>query len=233
LRQYRIKMHDILIEKKILAENGAIAGANRRAFIERGVYVINMVSSPGAGKTSLIEQMAPLLLEALDAFAVVVGDLEGDLDAVRIAGHGVPVKQITTGRACHLDAHDIAHALQWALDQNTRLLIIENVGNMVCPAEYDLGEDMMVTVLSVAEGDDKPLKYPAIFNTSGALVINKIDLAPHTDFDIGRARRNALAINPVLQIFETSCRTGEGIKEFCAFLAAKALALRREADTNR
>ncbi|MBI4949887.1 MAG: hydrogenase nickel incorporation protein HypB [Deltaproteobacteria bacterium] len=226
-------MHDILIEEKILSENDAIAHENRRAFIERGVFVINMVSAPGAGKTSLIEKMTPLLLEALGAFAVVVGDLEGDLDAVRIAGYGVPVRQITTGRACHLDAHDIAHALQWALGQNARLLIIENVGNMVCPAEYDLGEDMMVTVLSVAEGDDKPLKYPAIFNASGALIINKIDLAAHTDFDIPRARRNALAINPALQIFETSCRTGDGIEEWCAFLASKTLARRPKADTNR
>lgn len=219
-------MHDILIEEKILSENDAIAGANRHAFAERGVFVINMVSSPGAGKTTLIERMTPILLDTLGRFAVIEGDLEGDLDAVRIARYGVPVKQITTGRACHLDAHDIAHALPWALEQDACLLIIENVGNMVCPAEYDLGEDMKVTVLSAAEGDDKPLKYPAIFDASSALIINKTDLAPHTDFDMERARANALAINPVLQIFETSCRTGEGIKEWCAYLASKALALR-------
>lgn len=217
-------MHDILIEEKILSENDAIAGANRHAFAERGVFVINMVSSPGSGKTTLIEKMTPVLLDTLGRFAVVEGDLEGDLDAVRIARAGVPVKQITTGKACHLDAHNIAHALPWTLDQDARLLIIENVGNMVCPAEFDLGEDMMVTVLSAAEGDDKPLKYPAIFDASSALIISKIDLAPHTDFDVSRAKANALAINPDLQIFETSCRTGEGIKEWCAFLASKVLA---------
>ncbi|MBI5454719.1 MAG: hydrogenase nickel incorporation protein HypB [Deltaproteobacteria bacterium] len=226
-------MHDILIEEKILSENDAIAHENRHAFAERGVFVINMVSSPGAGKTTLIERMTPILLDTLGRFAVIEGDLEGDLDAVRIARAGVPVKQITTGKACHLDAHNIAHALPWALEQDAGLLIIENVGNMVCPAEYDLGEDMKVTVLSAAEGDDKPLKYPAIFDASSALIINKIDLAPHTDFDIERARANALAINPSLQIFETSCRTGEGIEQWCAFLASKTLALRGSVSTSR
>lgn len=226
-------MHDILIEKKILSENDAIAEANRHAFAERGVFVINMVSSPGAGKTTLIEKMTPVLLDKLGRFAVIEGDLEGDLDAVRIAKYGVPVKQITTGKACHLDAHNIAHVLSWTLDQDARLLIIENVGNMVCPAEYDLGEDMMVTILSAAEGDDKPLKYPAIFNASSALIISKTDLAPHTDFNISTARTNALSINPEIRIFETSCRSGEGIKEWCAFLASKALARRPGVKANK
>ncbi len=226
-------MHDILIEEKILSENDAIADENRHAFAERGVFVINMVSSPGAGKTTLIERMTPILLDTLGRFAVIEGDLEGDLDAVRIARAGVPVKQITTGKACHLGAHNVAHALPWALEQDACLLIIENVGNMVCPAEYDLGEDMKVTVLSAAEGDDKPLKYPAIFDASSALIINKTDLAPHTDFDIERARANALAINPALQIFETSCRTGGGIKEWCEYLVSRSLARRSEVNANR
>ena len=211
-----------MIEKKILSRNEEIASLNRNELRKRGIFSINMVSSPGAGKTAIIERSIPFLKDAVKALAVIEGDIETDLDARRISRHGVPVRQITTGRACHLDAHDIAHALQWALDQNTRLLIIENVGNMVCPAEYDLGEAMMVTVLGAAEGDDKPLKYPAIFNASGALIINKIDLAPYTDFDIGRARENALAINPALRIFETSCRTGEGIQEWCEYLFKKA-----------
>lgn len=217
-------MHDILIEEKILAENDGIAAANRAALKGRKIYSINMVSSPGAGKTALIESSIPFLRESVGAMAVIEGDLETDLDARRISRHGVPVRQITTGRACHLDAHLISHELEWInAIEGIKLLIIENVGNMVCPAEYDLGTDMMVTVMSAAEGDDKPLKYPAIFNASEALIVNKVDLAPFTDFNIDRAVENALKINPYLKVFRTSCRTGEGIKEWSTFLAAMAL----------
>lgn len=216
-------MHEILIEEKILSRNNEIAAGNRKALSDKGIYAINIVSSPGAGKTSLIEGMAAHLKELSVRFAVVEGDLEGDFDAKRVEKKGVPALQITTGRACHLDAHLIEHSLPWVMKQGgIELLIIENVGNMVCPAEYDLGEDMMITVMSTAEGDDKPLKYPAIFSASEILVINKTDLAPYTDFDIGTARKNALKVNPYLRIFETSCRTGDGVKEFAEHLVMLA-----------
>lgn len=217
-------MHEILIEEKILARNNELAAANRAALRSRGIFSINMVSSPGAGKTSLIEALAPFLAARLST-AVIEGDIQTDLDAERVKRRGIPAKQITTGKACHLDAHAVGHALDWVFSNpGVRLLIIENVGNMVCPAEYDLGEEMMITVFSSAEGDDKPLKYPAIFSASDILVINKTDLAPFTDFDIKKARANALKINPRLVIFETSCRTGAGIETLSCHLAEISLA---------
>lgn len=213
-------MHEILMEEKILARNDEIASLNRDALRGKGIFSINMVSSPGAGKTTLIEKMTPYLLDLIKGFAVIEGDLHTDIDAQRVARLGIPARQITTGKACHLDAHQVSHALPWVFEQKgIELLIIENVGNMVCPAEYDLGEDMMVTVMSTTEGDDKPLKYPAIFNASDSLIINKSDLAPHTDFDAARTRENALRINPYLKIFETSCRNGSGIREWCEYLS--------------
>lgn len=216
-------MHDILMEEKILAENDRLAEENREFFRRTGVVAINLISSPGAGKTSLIEKAAPYLYRAALKYAVVEGDLATDLDSGRISRLGVPVRQITTGRACHLDAHSISHLLPWVGGQKKiKLLIIENVGNMVCPAEYDLGEKMKVTVMSVAEGDDKPLKYPAIFVASDVLVLNKTDLLPHTDFSMEAARENALGINPSLRVFETSCRTGQGMEEFSRFLCGLA-----------
>lgn len=216
-------MHEILIEEKVLARNNELASANRAALKSRGIFSINMVSAPGAGKTSLIEALAPFLKGRLNT-VVIEGDLQTDLDSRRVARSGIPAKQITTGKACHLDAHAVGHALDWVFgNPGVRLLIIENVGNMVCPAEYDLGEDMMATVLSTAEGDDKPLKYPAIFSASDILVINKTDLAPLTDFDIKKARSNALKINPRLLIFETSCRTGDGIEALSDHIAGLGL----------
>lgn len=222
-------MHEILVEKKILERNDELAAANRKALAEKGVYAINLVSAPGAGKTSLIEAIVPRLKELSIKLAVIEGDLEGDLDARRVEKAGVPALQITTGRACHLDAHLIEHSLPWVLGQDrVDLLVIENVGNMVCPAEYDLGEDVMVTVMSAAEGDDKPLKYPAIFSASGILVINKTDLVAHTDFDIEAARKNALKVNPYLRVFETSCRTGEGVEALASHLASLADSKRKK-----
>lgn len=216
-------MHDILIEEKVLSRNNSIASENRRLLREKGIYSVNIVSSPGAGKTSLIESLVPYLREKACSFAVIEGDLKTELDSERIRRHGIAARQITTGKACHLDAHVVSHALPWVFEQKElSLLIIENVGNMVCPAEYDLGEDMMITVMSSTEGDDKPLKYPAIFDSSRILVINKTDLIPHTDFSIEKAKENALKINPSLIIFETSCRTGAGVKEFGNCLAALA-----------
>ncbi len=222
-------MHDIAVKEKILSKNDELAEKNRKLLKERGIYTINMVSSPGAGKTTIIEKTLSLLKDSLGV-AVIEGDIRTDLDKKRIEKLGVPATQITTGRACHLDAHMISHVLPWVLSlDNIRLLIIENVGNMVCPSEYDLGEDMKVLVMSTTEGDDKPLKYPAIFHASGVLLINKTDLLTHTDFDVERARKNALGVNPGLRIFETSCRTGAGIDKWCAYLreALKAGALKQ------
>ncbi len=216
-------MHEINIEKKILMKNDEIASGTRLAFRKMGIFAINMVSSPGSGKTSIIEESVKKLGVKAGGIAVIEGDQETELDKKRIERCGVPAHQITTGRACHLDAEMICSALEWVMDQkNLKLLIIENVGNMVCPAEYDLGEEMMVVILSVAEGDDKPLKYPALFNAADVLIINKIDLTPQTNFDIERAKKNALKINPGLKIFTTSCTTGEGITEWCAFIAGLA-----------
>lgn len=211
-------MHDILIEKKILSRNNEIAVENRKMLKEKGIFSVNMVSSPGSGKTTLIEKTIELIKDHV-GLAVIEGDIQTDIDARRISQYDIPVRQITTGKACHLDAHMIHHTLPWLFEQNkTQILIIENVGNMVCPAEYDLGEDLMVAVMSVTEGDEKPLKYPAIFYTSDALLINKIDILGYTNFNIEKATRNALEINPRLKIFLTSCMNGIGIKDWCDFL---------------
>lgn len=214
-------MHEVSIEEKILSKNDEIAGRNRAEFQRMGIYSINMVSSPGSGKTSIVEKTIGLLKERL-RIAVIVGDIQTDLDSRRIAAHGVPVKQITTGRACHLDAHMLSHELNWLSSAGPLdLLIIENVGNMVCPAEYDLGEDAMAAVMSVTEGDDKPLKYPALFAASECLVINKTDLLRHTDFNIAQARDNALKINPGLDTFLTSCVSGDGLQAWADYLQEK------------
>ncbi len=212
-------MHDIIIEEKILSRNNEIAQENRRELKARRIFSINMVSSPGSGKTTIIEKTLEGLKDRLRV-AVIEGDIRTDLDAQRLSKYDIPVRQITTGKACHLDAHMVRHTLPWVFGHGAvRLLIIENVGNMVCPAEYDLGEDMKVAVMSVTEGDDKPLKYPALFQASGVLLINKTDLVSHTNFSVGRAKENALRINPHLRIFLTSCTDGTGMKEWCGFLS--------------
>ena len=216
-------MHDIILNEKVLAKNAELAGDNRRQLKERGIFTINLISSPGSGKTSVVEKT----LEALDGrkkVAVIEGDIQADLDVQRLSRFGIPLRQINTGRSCHLDAHMIYHSLPWLIDQgDLDILIIENVGNMVCPAEFDLGEDMKVSVMSVSEGDDKPLKYPAMFHASDLLLINKLDLAPYCNFDIEKARTNALKMNPHLKIIETSCTSGEGIEEWVEMLEKSVL----------
>jgi hydrogenase nickel incorporation protein HypB len=212
-------MHDVLIGAKILSKNDEIAQKTRKEFAERGIFSINLVSSPGSGKTSIVEKTVELLKDRIN-IAVIEGDIQTDLDSRRLKKYNIPVKQITTGRACHLDALMVRRVLPWLFEQDgIKLLIIENVGNMVCPADYDLGEDMKVAVMSVPEGDDKPLKYPSIFHASRCLLINKTDLVAHTDFDIARACENALKINPGLRVIETSCVTGEGIDKWCGHLS--------------
>ncbi len=214
-------MSVVTIERKVLEKNDAFAAMNRDALVRQGVFTINMVSSPGAGKTTLLERTIAHLDGAL-TLAVVEGDVQTDLDAQRVAKYGVPVVQIVTNGGCHLEARLVQDALSRLDLSTTDVLVIENVGNLVCPANFDLGEDLKVVVLSVTEGDDKPLKYPAMFQRASVLIINKVDLVPYVDADVSAIRRHARLVNPDLQIFETSCRTGAGIAEWAEWLAAQA-----------
>jgi hydrogenase nickel incorporation protein HypB len=197
-------------ETKILNENDRIAVRLRSRFDETNTLVLNLISAPGSGKTSLLEKSLERFAPNLRP-AVLTGDIETDNDAVRLSPFGVPVRQITTGGACHLDARMIERGLTELGSTGIDVLFIENVGNLVCPASFDLGESSKIVVLSVTEGDDKPLKYPSIFVKSDLLVLSKIDLLPHVSFDISRARENATRVHPEIDILELSCVTGAGI----------------------
>jgi hydrogenase nickel incorporation protein HypB len=210
----------IKIERKVLEKNDAIAAVNRARFAEHGLTVLNIVSSPGAGKTTLLERTLERLNGRLRV-GVIEGDVQTDLDARRVARYGVPVVQIVTNGGCHLEANLVQHALDRLDLDGLDLLIIENVGNLVCPANYDLGEAMKVVVLSTTEGDDKPLKYPAMFRNASVLVINKTDLLPHVAADLKAIKRNAAQINPDLLVFETSCTTGAGLADWCRWLESR------------
>jgi hydrogenase nickel incorporation protein HypB len=213
-------MSVITIERKVLEKNDQIASRIRQLFRERGIFVLNFVSSPGAGKTSILERTFQELKGSV-GMAVIEGDVQTDLDAQRVARYGVPVVQIVTLGGCHLEANLIQDALK-NLDLNgVEFLFIENVGNLVCPAGYDLGEATKVVILSTTEGDDKPLKYPAMFLNSSVLIVNKIDLVPYVNCDLNVLKSNALKINPSLKIFEVSCFTGAGIPEWCRWLRKK------------
>jgi len=201
----------------ILEANDRIAAENRKLFQETGVYVINIMSAPGAGKTSLIERTIRELSGKLK-IGVIEGDIAGTDDAKRIAKLGIPVVQINTGGACHLDANMINEVMADLPLKDLDLLIIENVGNLVCPAEFKVGENIKVMLLSIAEGDDKPLKYPLMFQESSALLLNKIDLLPYTNASIEKIKKNSLSLNPKLKIFEVSCKTGEGINKWVEWL---------------
>jgi len=214
-------MSIVTIERKVLEKNDAFAALNRDALVRQGVFTINLVSSPGAGKTTLLERLLAALNGRL-RIAVVEGDVQTDLDAQRVAKYGVPVVQIVTNGGCHLEARLVQDALARIDLAATDVLVIENVGNLVCPANFDLGEDLKVVVLSVTEGDDKPLKYPAMFQRASVLIINKVDLVPYVDADVSAIRRHARLTNPDLQVFETSCRTGEGIAELATWLSTEA-----------
>jgi hydrogenase nickel incorporation protein HypB len=214
-------MSIITIERKVLERNDQVAAQNRERFARAGLFAINVVSSPGAGKTALLERT----IEALNGstrIAVVEGDVQTDLDARRVARFGVPVVQIVTNGGCHLEAKLVQDALAELPLDSVDLLIVENVGNLVCPANYDLGEAIKVVVVSTTEGDDKPLKYPGMFREASVLVINKIDLLPYVDCDVATLRANALQINPLLRVFETSCRNGAGIDAWASWLQAQA-----------
>ncbi len=209
----------IAIEEDILAKNNRLASFNRALFKEKGIFVLNLVSSPGSGKTTVLERTLRELSERKRC-AVVEGDQQTDNDAQRIAATGVPVKQINTGAGCHLDAHQIMHGTeQFDLDQ-LDLLFIENVGNLVCPAAFDLGEDHKVVLLSVTEGEDKPLKYPQMFHNSTVMLLNKIDLLPHLNFDLEKCKEYARRVSPGIIIFEVSATTGQGMDAWHQWLLA-------------
>lgn len=210
-------MEIIKIERKVLAKNDAVASENRKQFEDNGVFAVNMVSSPGSGKTSLVEKMIQHFGGRVN-ISVIEGDVQTDLDAQRVGAYNVPVVQIITNGGCHLEANLVRDSLESLDLVKTDLLIIENVGNLVCPAGYDLGEDLKMVVISVTEGDDKPLKYPKMFMNSSMLVINKVDLLPYVNCNIEGLKNNALKINPNLKIFETSCTSGAGIKELCGHI---------------
>jgi len=210
-------MSIITVERKVLEKNDEIARRNRAMFLQRKLFVINLVSSPGSGKTSILERTLEYFNKRVKV-AVIEGDVQTDFDAQRIARYDAPVVQIVTNGGCHLDAKLIEDALG-SLDLNgMKLLIIENVGNLVCPSNYDLGEAMKVVVASTTEGDDKPLKYPAMFQNASVLIINKVDLLPYVNCALAALRNNALRINPSLKVFETSCTTKSGIAEWCSWL---------------
>lgn len=207
----------VAVVKNILDANTKIANENRNLFRQHGVLVINLMSSPGAGKTTLLEALGNHFQDRL-RIAVIEGDIQTALDAERVAAAGLTAVQIETAGACHLDANMVQNALSSLELGGLDLLVIENVGNLVCPAEFNVGEDLKVMMLSVTEGDDKPLKYPLMFKESQLLLISKIDLLPHLRCDIQKIRAAALSINPALQIIEISAYSGQGLDEWHGWL---------------
>ena len=208
------------VEKDILHQNNLLAERNRGYFDAKEILCLNLVSSPGSGKTSLLEKTLTDLKDTIP-FAVIEGDQQTTNDADRIHATGTKVTQINTGKGCHLDAHMVYHALQGLKPVSESILFIENVGNLVCPAMFDLGEKYRVVVMSVTEGDDKPLKYPDMFYSSHLCVINKMDLLPYVPFSIEKAKENARRVNPNLEIIEVSSLTGEGMHQWYDWLKVK------------
>ncbi|HSN68132.1 MAG TPA: hydrogenase nickel incorporation protein HypB [Thermoanaerobaculia bacterium] len=218
-------MNVVPMEKKVLSENEKKAAELRARFAEAGTLCLNIISSPGAGKTSLLERTLASFAPA-ERVAVLTGDIQTDNDAARLAKSGLPVRQITTGGTCHLDARMIEKGLDgWDLGA-IDVLFIENVGNLVCPSSYDLGEEAKIVVLSVTEGEDKPLKYPSIFFKSRLMILNKIDLLPYVPFDPELARANARRVHPGIEILDVSCQTGEGLRGWVDWVRARRAAIR-------
>jgi hydrogenase nickel incorporation protein HypB len=215
----RKKIMKIKINKKILAKNEDFAAANRKFLKKNKLFCINMISSPGSGKTAILEQTAKALKNKI-RLGVIEGDLYTEFDAKRILATGIPAIQIETKGACHLNAEQITIALHKLDTDNLDIVVIENVGNLVCPSDFDLGETARVVVLSVAEGDDKCAKYPKAFAQADVLLINKIDLMPHLDFDIKRVKKDALKLNKDLKIFEISAKTADGMKNWFKWLTS-------------
>src|SRR3954471_4276894 len=220
----------VQVRQHVLKHNDLAARALRARFRAAGTYVVSLVSSPGAGKTAFLEKVLVRLRERCRV-AALVGDLATDNDARRLARSGAPVRQITTGTVCHLEADMVAAALvDWRLDA-LDFLFIENVGNLVCPATFDLGEDLRLVLFSVTEGEDKPLKYPTIFNTADVAIITKTDLAAAVEFDAPAAHRSIQSVRPGMETFEVSAKTGEGLGRWLDFLRARRPAARLDRDT--
>lgn len=214
-------MPKVTIAQNILAANDTIAQEIQQILAARGIRTINLMSSPGAGKTTLLERTLEQLRGRI-RIGVIEGDIETSADAERIEAAGAETVQINTRGACHLEAHMIRAALAELELARVDLLFIENIGNLVCPAGWNLGEDMRVVVVSTAEGDEKPAKYPQMFAVSQVMIVNKLDLLPYVDYDLQKVKRQALAINPHLRIFELSCRTGDGLDAWCEWLVTFA-----------
>ena len=207
----------VSVHQAILAKNDRLAERNRGYFKAKGLFVLNVLSSPGSGKTAFIEWTVADIGDRLRV-GVIAGDLETDNDARRLRARGVPTVQITTGNVCHLEAEMVAHAMEQMPLDGLDVLVIENVGNLVCPASYDLGEDVRVVLLSVTEGEDKPLKYPVMFRTAQVVVVNKMDIAEAVGFDRDAALRNIRRVAPEATILEVSARTGQGMAQWYAYL---------------
>lgn len=212
------------VRQSVLKQNDVLARSLRHRFEAAGVYVISLVSSPGAGKTTLLEQTLTRLRAGGGRVAALVGDLATENDAARLARSQAPVKQIITGTVCHLDASMVERSLDdWKLT-DLDCLFIENVGNMVCPSSYDLGENLRIVLMSVTEGEDKPLKYPTIFNTADVALLTKMDLATAVEFDRGAAHRSIQSVRPGMQVLEVSAKTGAGFDEFLGLLESRIAA---------
>ena len=212
------------VETDILYENNLLAQRNRGYFEAKNILALNLVSSPGSGKTSLLERTLTDL-KGQESFYVVEGDQQTTNDADRIHATGTKVVQINTGKGCHLDAHMVMHAVQGMKPVENSIMFIENVGNLVCPAMFDLGEKERVVIMSVTEGEDKPLKYPDMFHSSTICIINKIDLLPYVPFNLEKAKENALKVNHKLEIIEVSCTTGQGLQDWYTWLRSNVPAV--------
>jgi hydrogenase nickel incorporation protein HypB len=208
----------IPVGRDILDINNILAERNRGYFEARNILVLNMMSSPGSGKTTLLERTLKEMKRT--RFYVIEGDQQTSNDADRIAATGVPVVQVNTGRGCHLDATMVSRAVKELNPEPDSVLIVENVGNLICPALFDLGEEIRIVLMSVTEGDDKPLKYPDMFRSASLCIINKTDLLPYVDFNVGSAIENGLHVNGRLHFIEVSAKTGEGIEEWYTWLSA-------------
>lgn len=219
----------VSVKEKVLSANDQLAAETRERLEGQGIFSINLISSPGSGKTTLLERTVDLLKDSL-SLAVVAGDVQTRNDAERLLRHDVPVEAIETGGGCHLDARQVAKSLEALGVANTDLLFIENVGNLVCPSSFDLGETLKVVLMSVTEGEDKPLKYPAAFRRASALVLTKVDLVPHLRFSVEEALENARSINPDLEIFSTSSFTGEGLEVWAGWLVDRVAAAKESAE---
>jgi len=215
-------MSEIKVVTNILQTNDEITAQNKKMLDEKGIYVVNLMSSPGSGKTSILEKVITKLKNEIK-IAVIEGDIYTTKDAERIEAQGIPVVQINTGGACHLDGDMIKNAINSLNIDQVNLLVIENVGNLVCPAEFEIGEDIKIGVLSTTEGNDKPLKYPLMFEKSGAVILNKIDLLNFTNFNKEEFYKDINSLNANAVIFETSCTKNEGLDGICSWLKNKVI----------